>query len=60
MSRFDDLNFPDEYPTNRVADHEVFMVFRNDHDAIDFRQWWEEKGAAAFQAWLDRNKRKKT
>lgn len=47
-----DVRFPTEFPTHEVAEHEVFMTFRNDDDAALFREWWEDEGAAAFGKWL--------
>ena len=51
---FTDVSFPTEYPPNEVAEHEVLMAFRNDGDAVFFREWWGDKGAAAFGEWLRR------
>lgn len=50
--RFTDVELRDQYPQNDVADHEVFMSFRNDDDAAFFREWWEDEGAVAFGKWL--------
>lgn len=49
---FNDVTFPDEYPRSDVAVHEVLMAFRNDSDAIAFREWWFDKGATLFGRWL--------
>jgi hypothetical protein len=49
---FRDVELVRQYPMQDVADHEVLMAFRNDSDAIDFREWWHLKGAALFNKWL--------
>lgn len=49
-----DVDMPDQYPANDVADHEVFLSFRNDDDAIFFREWWNDVGVKAFAKWLDK------
>lgn len=51
---FEDVNFPRQYPQGDVADHEVLMAFRNDSDALAFRDWWHEEGKVMFQDYLDR------
>ncbi len=53
---FADLWFPKSYPAQEVADHEVYMAFRNDSDALAFREWWDARGAALFAAWLEKRK----
>lgn len=35
------------------ADHEVFMSFQNDSDAILFREWFAVKGWPAFKKWSE-------
>lgn len=50
---FKDVDFLRQYPGDRVADHEVFMSFVNDQDAIDFQEWWWESGAVEFQKWRE-------
>lgn len=49
---FTDVTFESEYPRDSVAEHEVFMSFNNDGDALAFREWWDEKGAVLFQEFL--------
>jgi len=36
-----------------TADHEVFLSFINDDDAVAFHEWWAEKG---YQSFLDYRK----
>lgn len=55
---FSDVDFPTEYPAKRVAEHEVFMSFNDDDDAVAFRDWWAEVGAEEFQDWLNKSKEK--
>lgn len=45
---FTDLSFPDQYPQHEVAEHEVLLSFRNDSDAVHFREWWHHAGASLF------------
>lgn len=52
QKRFTNVDFPSEYPFNKVADHEVLMSFLDDQDAFDFREWWEDEGSAVFLTWL--------
>lgn len=35
-----------------AADHEVFLAFNGDDEGQAFREWWAEKGAAAFAKWF--------
>ena len=49
---FADVEFHTEYPGNRVADHEVFLSFNGDDQAVAFRDWWHEEGAAFFGDWV--------
>ena len=49
---FQGVDFPTEYPTNRVAEHEVLMAFNGDSDAIAFREWWGSVGEVAFGNWF--------
>ncbi len=61
MNAFDplkDVSFPRQHPVKDVADHEVLMAFNGDAEAIAFREWWTDGGAAAFKAWLDAQKSK--
>ena len=51
---FTDVDFLRHYPGHSVADHEVFMAFNGDDQAIAFHEWWNESGAILFQEWLDR------
>ena len=52
---FDAVDLPTEYPAQRVADHEVFMSFNDDDDAIKFREWWTNEGSIVFNDWLEEN-----
>ena len=54
---FEDLTFPRQYPQSDVSDNEVLMAFRNDEDAIVFRDWWHEEGKVMFQDYLNREHR---
>jgi hypothetical protein len=49
---FTAVDLPRQLPAKDVADHQVFMSFVNDDDAIDFREWWDDAGALAFAEWL--------
>lgn len=48
---FTDVTFEDEV-RRHAADHEVFMSFNGDSDAVAFREWWDDEGAKRFGAWL--------
>ena len=50
---FSDFEFVTEYPSSRVADHEVFMSFTNDDDAIAFREWLASVGLELFDEYLE-------
>jgi hypothetical protein len=50
--RFTAVDFPDTYPQESVADHEVLMAFDGDSDAEAFRAWWLEQGSEVFAVWL--------
>lgn len=41
-----------EERTLHAAEHEVFLSFRDDDMGHAFREWWAEKGAAAFAKWF--------
>lgn len=45
-----DITFPQQLQYD-VAEHEVFMEFGCDLDAILFREWWGGAGFAAFKRW---------
>lgn len=49
---FTDFEFATEYPSHRVADHEVFMSFTDDDDAIAFREWLASDGLELFAEYL--------
>jgi hypothetical protein len=55
MKQFKDVEFLYEYPSNHVCEHEVFMSFTNDDDAMSFRTWWDEDGSKLFAKWLKTN-----
>jgi len=52
FKKFTAVRLYERYPQQDVADHEVFMSFTNDADALRFREWWEEQGTSAFGGWL--------
>lgn len=33
------------------AEHQVFLSFINDEDAVSFREWWEAEGFKEFEKW---------
>lgn len=37
--------------TRTVPDHEVLIVFVNDDDALDFRDWLADEGWRRFADW---------
>jgi hypothetical protein len=49
---FSDVDMPRQFPAEDVADHQVFMSFTNDSDAIAFHEWWGTDGVQAFAEWL--------
>jgi hypothetical protein len=51
IEKFINVNFHDQI-RREIHEHEVFMGFGNDDDAIAFREWWDDRGAALFQQWL--------
>lgn len=51
-----EVQFRDEYPTGRVAEHEVFMSFNGDSEALDFQEWWDDEGKAVFETWREKYK----
>ena len=51
-SRFIDVEFPSQFRPEDVADHEVYMSFRNDSDALAFHEWWADQGAVLFAEYL--------
>ena len=53
---FTDVDFRREYPGQHVAEHEVFMSFNGDDQALAFQEWWNEAGAVAFNKWLKKRK----
>ena len=50
--RFTDVTFLKMYPPNEVAEHEVFLAFDGDREAILFAEWWHHEGAISFQRYL--------
>lgn len=36
-----------------IHDHEIFLAFRNDVDALYFSEWLEREGMMLFQKFLD-------
>jgi len=55
--KFTDVSFPREFPSQRLAEHEVFMSFTNDIDAERFDEWWNTEGSAYFQKYVEANPR---
>lgn len=53
---YDRVQFRRELPPQTVADHEVFLSFEGDSDAIAFHDWWYAVGSAAFANWLTKRK----
>ncbi len=51
--RFTDVEMPRVFPQHDVAEHQVFMSFNNDDDAVRFDEWWSGEGAVLFQKFLD-------
>jgi hypothetical protein len=58
--QFVDVSFPEQYPQQEVAEHEVLLSFFNDDDATNFRIWWELQGSYKFAQWLEKNSVKAT
>ena len=44
---FTDCNFHREI-RKHIDEHEIFISFINDDDAVLFYKWWNEKGAVLF------------
>ena len=51
---FTDVEFRSEHTPASVAEHEIFMSFNNDSDALAFEHWWHARGAIEFQKYLDK------
>ena len=34
-----------------IHEHEVFLAFINDADAVAFTEWWHQDGFIAFKQW---------
>lgn len=53
--QFIDVEFRAFFPSNEVADNEIFLAFTNDDDALKFQIWWFEfgGGSESFKDWLD-------
>lgn len=45
-------DIPDQIERD-IADHEVFLSFNGDSDAILFREWFAVKGWPAFKKWAE-------
>lgn len=56
MSSFTRFSYETEVSTE-VSEHEVFLSFNSDDDAVEFRYWLEEEGMEFFQKYLDKNKK---
>jgi hypothetical protein len=35
-----------------IHEHEVFLAFNSDDEAIAFHEWWDRLGWQAFQQWV--------
>ena len=35
----------------RPAEHEIFLSFNDDEDAVRFAEWWESVGFKLFEKW---------
>ena len=53
-----EFEFRETYPQETVAEHEVFMSFVNDDDALLFREWFDEIGEDLFNEWVKNNNSK--
>lgn len=40
--------FKERMMTVAVKDHEIYMVFNNDCDAVNFDEWWHAQGKELF------------
>ena len=36
-----------------VHEHEVFLAFVNDADAVAFHEWWNDQGFKLFKKWAE-------
>ena len=50
----------DQEMTVRAADHEMFLSFTNDEDAVLFHAWWHIAGLKAFLKWAEKEEKKRT
>ena len=41
------------HPPQSVAEHEVFLAFHGDSDAVAWEEWWHSEGSLAFAKWLE-------
>lgn len=41
----------------RVAEHEIYLSFVNDSDAVMFHDWWNQKGVDLWRKWADKNRK---
>jgi hypothetical protein len=52
-------SFPQQHPGESVGEHEVYMSFRGDSDALAWHEWWRLKGEKSFQRfylkWREKN-----
>ncbi len=46
----------DELPQRDVAEHEVFLSFRDDSGALAFRDWLFQTGTALFLAFYEEHR----
>lgn len=46
-------DLPSFFPESPVADHEVYIAFDRDSEAIAFREWLSLEGFDAFKHWLE-------
>jgi hypothetical protein len=47
----------DRQIVREVAEHEVFLSFLHDSDAVMFQDWWNIKGSALWLKWADANRK---
>ncbi len=41
-----------------VHEHEVFLSFNGDDDAVAFIRWWNDRGLNMFAKWTDNERQK--
>lgn len=51
----DEITLNTHFPGKAVADHELFISFDNDDDALAFDNWLQADGWAAYAEWRKTN-----